>query len=178
MNGKDGCRPPNSSRAPLLRTGSLGHSGCVKSKLGSLPSPKVNLMSCSNFSGLKEAIVCKIRRISYRNWLLAASGMKRMKKSRWKKINCSATARNLADDYYTRRLPTHRTQCIKAEMIKKMPFLLRKIFISRELKKIAPCGFRLCKVRRKGFHLEFLWQPPVPHCLGKGPERSNRDVLG
>ena len=89
MKGKDSWQPPNNSPAPLLRTGSVGHSGCIKSKLGSLPSPEVNLMSCSNLCGWREAIACINRSNRYRKWLRTASGMKKKwKKCRWKKINC------------------------------------------------------------------------------------------
>ena len=61
-----------------------------------------------------------------------------------------------------RRPSTHRTQCNKAEMTKKKPFFHRKTLISRELRKIAPCAFQLCKLGRKGFHLVLFWATPPP----------------
>ena len=60
-------------------------------------------------------------------------------------------------------------------MTRKMPFYHRKTFISRELRKIAPCGFYLCKLGREGFHLGLFWAYPVSPRRGDGQEVKSRD---
>ena len=61
---------------------------------------------------------------------------------------------------YTLRPPAYSMQCIEMEMTKKMPFLAEKNNFSRTKK--AANGFRLCKLRRKGFHLGLSWASPLP----------------
>ena len=100
---------------------------------------------------------------------------KKLKKAGEKNVyNCQAPARNWAGDSYTWRPPTQRTQCIKAEITKEMPFFHRKTLISRELRKIAPFGFHLWKLKKKGSHSGLFWATPRTPRRGEGRESSIR----
>ena len=91
-------------------------------------------------------------------------------------MNCSATARNCAGDSYPWRPPTHRTQGIKGEMTRKMPFFHRKTLISRELRKTAASDFRFCNLGRKGFHLGFFGRTSrIPSPRGGARAVRSRD---
>ena len=162
MKGRDGWRPPKKSQPQFPRTESFGHSLCIKSKRGSLPSPEDNLMNGSKISGWRQAIVCIIRSNSYRKKVTTnCERQGNDENGQLKKVNCSATARNWAADFYTWRPPLRKKQCVKVEMTRRMPFFRRKISISWQLRKIVTSGFHCSKLGRKRFsHGVFLKDPP------------------
>ena len=158
MKRKDGWGTPINSRASLLTTGSLGRSGRIKSKLGSSPSPEDILMSCSNFSGWREAIVCKIKSISYRKKVTTnCEWNEKNEKMQVKKNQLSGNGTQLSSWFlYAEAANAWDT------MTRKMPFFHRKPLISQELRMIAATGFHLYKLGGKWFHLRCLWTTPVP----------------